>query len=140
MSDSINFDFSELTKLAADLGEVPRNAGPFIRSAVQFTATNVKKDARASVQGGSSRWKAAPGAIDYDIHGTTGARLGGISVEVGYNKDHGGGALGNLREFGAPGKQLAPHNDLANALHKNEGDFQKGLEIALSDAEKKAGL
>lgn len=138
MSDGIGFDFAELDKLAADLGEVPLVAAPLIKSAVQFTATLVKKEAKASV--GGHYWSAAAASIDYDIHGVTGARLGGISAEIGYNKGKAGGPLGNLREFGAPGRDLGPSNDLVNALHANEADFQKGLEIALRDAERKAGL
>lgn len=138
MTDGFSFDFSELDKLAADLGEVPKNAGPNIRSAIQFTATLVKKEAAKSV--GRGRWSAAAAAIDYDLHGTTGARLGGISAEVGYNKGKSGGPLGNLREFGAPHRDLAPSNDLLNAARNNEADFQKGLEKAVSDAERKAGL
>lgn len=146
MSDGISFDFSDLEKLAADLGEVPKNAGPNIRSAVQFTATNVKKDAAATVSQ-RKHFKQAAAGIDYDISGTTGERLGGITAEVGYNKSRRESAkLGNLVEFGSPGNpatnapQLSPGNDLANALEKNQGDFQHGLEIALEDAEKKAGL
>lgn len=138
MTDGIDFDFSELNKLGADLGEVPIIAAPNIRSAVQFTATLVKKEAAKSV--GRGRWSAAAAAIDYDLHGTTGARLGGISAEVGYNKGRAGGPLGNLREFGAPAQNTGPSNDLLKALGNNQADFQKGLEIALKDAERKAGL
>jgi hypothetical protein len=107
---------------------------------VQRTAGNVKKAAVESVKGGSSRWKAAPGAIDYDVKAEAGAGGSNLTVEVGYNKGRRGGGLGNLREFGAPGKGLGPHNDLANALEKNTPDFQHGLEKALSDAERKSGL
>lgn len=141
MADSINFDFSEISKLAADLGEVPGNAGPFIRSAVQFTATNVKKQAAKTVGESATGWKPAAGAIDYDIKAEAGEKSS-LTAEVGYNKSKGAGPLGNLREYGGPsaGNHLAPHNDLANALHDNEADFQKGLEIALRDAEAKSGL
>lgn len=140
MSDSIDFDFSELNSLAADLGKVADNAGPFIRSAVQFTATNVKKDAAKAVGASAKGWKPAAAAIDYDIKAEAGEGGSNLTAEVGYEKSKGAGPLGSLREFGAPGKQLAPHNDLANALEANQGDFQKGLETALKDAEKKAGL
>jgi hypothetical protein len=136
MTDGISFDFSELDKLAADIGEVPLLAAPFIKSAVQFTATLVKKEAKQTV--GFKRWSAAAASIDYDIHGVTGERLGGISAEIGYNKGRAGGPLGNIREFGSP--TVPPSNDLVNALHNNEADFVKGLDIALRDAEKKAGL
>ena len=135
-----DFDFSELNSLAADLGEVAANAGPLIRSAVEVTSGRVKKDAREAVKSGASQWKALPGAIDYEV--TVDAGLGGSSItsEIGYSKERPAGRLGNLREFGSPAKSLAPHNDLANALHANEADFERGLSKAAEDAEKKAGL
>jgi len=136
MSDGIEFDFSELGKLAADMAHVPLIAGPNVVSALKFTSVLIKRESAKSV--GNNRWSAAAGAIDFDVHGTTGARLGAISSEIGYNKDKAGGPLGNLREFGTP--HTAPSNDLLNALHNNEADFQKGLNIALEQAEKKAGL
>lgn len=149
--DSISFDFSELTKLAADLEQVAKTIGPFAHSAVQFTATRIKKEAASSV--GKGRWSAAAAAIDYDI-GSGGAGfsevvqgiLSGsalsnvITAEIGYNKGRGGGPLGNIREFGAPEQNTPPSNDLVNALHSNEADFQKGLEKAAKDAERRAGL
>jgi hypothetical protein len=140
VSDGIDFDFSEINQLAADLGSVADNAGPFIRSAVQFTATNVKRDAAKAVGSSAKGWKPAAAAIDYDIKAEAGQGGSNLTAEVGYNKEKGAGPLGSLREFGAPGQQLAPHNDLANALESNQADFQKGLEIAVKDAERKAGL
>lgn len=149
MADGFDFDFSEVVKLAADLGEVPKNAGPLLNSAIQFTSRLIKDEAASSVGGSSRRWKALPRTIDYDISTGTGASLGGavagvlgladsISSEIGYNKGKGAGPLGTVREFGANGS--APGNDLVNALHNNEGDFQKGIEKAAADAERKAGL
>jgi hypothetical protein len=149
MADSMSFDFSEVTKLAADLGTVAPKSGPFINSAVQVTATKVKKAAQASVKGGSKTWSGLPNTIDYEIKtggsgnllsAATGAVSNSITAEVGYNKARGGGKLGNIREFGAPAKSRGPHNDLANALEANQADFQKGLEIAAADGEKAAGL
>lgn len=140
MADSISVDFSELTKLAADIGKVDIVTAPLVRKAIEVTARKVKDAARAKVAGGAKSWSGLPNTIDYDIHGATGARLGGISAEVGYNKARGGGKLGNIREFGAPGKSRGPHNDLANALEENQADFQEGLEKALADGERAAGL
>lgn len=140
MADGIDFDFSEVVKLAADLGKIDAETAPFVRKAIEVTARKVKDAARAKVAGGARSWSGLPNTIDYDIHGTTGGRLGGISAEVGYNKSRGGGKLGNIREFGAPGKDRGPHNDLANALEENQADFQHGLEIAIADAERAAGL
>lgn len=137
MSDP-NFDFSELTQLAADLGEVADSAGPFINSAVQFTSKEVQKAARKTVQGGNRRWKALPAAIDYEVSTFQGFGVSVIKSDIGYSKDVAAGNLGNIREFG--NSRVAPHNDLANALHEQEDDFVKGLSKALEDAEKKAGL
>lgn len=139
-------DFSELGKLASDLGQASDNIGPFLRSALTKTAGHVKKDAAESV-GGSAAWGAAAAAIDYDVE--TAASDGGsqISIDIGYNKGKAAGALGNLREFGAPnatygGKSvpLGPHNDLLNALEANAADFERGIDKAVDDALKKAGL
>lgn len=134
MADGISGDFSEVMKLAADLGKVADNAGSFINAAVQKTSVRVKQQARKSVGGGA--WAPAGAAINYDVtaDGTQ------IQSEIGYDEPGGGGELGNLREFGAPGRNLAPSSDLVNALHANEADFEKGLSKALEDAEKKAGL
>lgn len=156
MADGIDFDFSEVLKLSEDLGKVPRNAGPLINSAVQVTAVKVKKSAQSKVAGGSKTWSGLPNTIDYEIKTATGgganlfeiadatlassSPANSITAEIGYNKARGGGKLGNIREFGAPGKDRAPHNDLANALEENQADFQHGLEIALADAERAAGL
>lgn len=136
----MGFDFSELTKLAADLGKIDTFTAPFVRKAIEVTARKVKDAARTKVAGGARSWSGLPNTIDYDIHGTTGARLGEISAEVGYNKARGGGKLGNIREFGAPGKSRGPHNDLANTLEENQADFQAGLEKAIADGERAAGL
>ena len=147
MADEIGFDFSELTKLAADLGNVAGTAGPFLRTAIERTSRNVKDAANESIESDdkSGRWTGVTKAVDYDI--TVKAGLGGsqIESEIGYNKSRYGkrAKLGSLREFGAPGADgvpLAPHNDLLNALHANEADFVTGLANALKDAERKAGL
>ena len=152
MADGISFDFSELMKLAADLGDTPDTAGPFINSAVQVTSKRITDEVKKEV--GSGLWKGAAAAIDYDVT-ADGHR---IESEIGYDKDKAGGALGNIREFGAPGAPSgvlkrdgfvpfpgssaprAPHNDLANALRDNEDDFVKGLNRAVDDAMKASNL
>ena len=135
---SINFDYSELNTLSADLGKVAGNTGPFINSAIQFTSNLIKDAAQKSVSGGDRRWKALPSAIDYEV--TVGANGIGsvIESEIGYSKEKGAGKLGNIREFGTP--KLPPHSDLQTALTANEGDFVDGLAKALRDAEKSAGF
>ena len=147
MPDEMNFDFTELTQLAADLGKVAAGADPFIRQALQVTSGNVKDAALKSVEDNdpSGRWTGAKGAIDYELSAFEGFGASVLKSEIGYNVERYGdkARLGNLREYGAPGADgvpLAPHNDLLNALHSNEADFVKGLSIALKDAEKAAGL
>lgn len=158
---SIEFDFSELDALAADLGKVPDNAGKHIRKAVEVTSRKVKDAANDSVKSSRASWsKPLAGAIDYDIEVDAGSGGSSITSEIGYNKTRYGAraSLGSLREFGAPnapsgvfrGNKFipipgtraprAPHNDLQIALHANEADFQHGLEQAIADAEREAGL
>ena len=141
MADGINFDLSELTQLAADLGDVPDNVGPLINSAIQFTSVNVKEAAQKSV-GRRKHFKGGAAGIDYEVNTLQAFGVSVIKSDIGYNKDTDAGKLGNLIEFGAPGSKnaLAPTSDLANALHANEADFERGLKNALIDAEKRSGL
>lgn len=147
MADEAAFDFSELSRLAADLGHVADTAGPFLRTAIERTARNVKDAANDSIQSDdkSGRWKGVTKAVDYDITAKTGSGGSELEAEIGYNRSRYGkrAKLGSLREFGAPGADgvpLAPHNDLVNALHANEADFVKGIAEALNDAQKAVGL
>jgi hypothetical protein len=146
MPDGLDFDFSEMTRHAASFAAAPRESGPFLRSAVMRTSGNVKKEAAQSV-GRSIMWGAAAAAIGYDLVAEPGEALSTLTSHIGYDKDKRGGALGNLREFGAPdatyGGQsvpLAPHNDLLHAMEDNVEDFKRGIIRALDDAEKAAGL
>lgn len=137
---SAEADFTELLELVADLGEVPGNIGPFLVKAIEVTARHVKDDATESVQGsGNKAFRRAGKTIGYDLHGGA-SLIGGsaISAEVGYRKG-GVGNLGNFREFGTSTGQAA-HLDLAQALHKNEADLERGISLAIADAEKAAGL
>lgn len=141
MADDFGLDFSELNKLAADLGTVAANAGPKLRSAIEYTSVEVKKGAQQKV-GKRKHWRQAAAAIDYEIKAS--ASIGGSSItsEIGYDKDKPAGKLGNLVEFGAPNSPnaLTPGDELRTALHEQEADFEKGLSKALEDAERKAGL
>lgn len=156
------FDFSELDMLAADLGKAANNVGPFTAKAVEVTARRVKDAARKRVAG-RKMMKQAASAIDYELKGFRGFGATVFDAEIGYNKAKGPGRIGNLVEFGAPAarevvlivkktgvqwmpkpggrvKPLAPGRELQTALHENEGDFQKGLEIAVNDALREANL
>lgn len=135
-------DFSEVDRLVADIGEVADTIGPYANSAVNFTSVKIKKAAAKSV-GKSPTWGAAAQAIDYDIKVHQAFGVSTIQSEIGFDKEKTAGSLGNLREFGAPDSPngpLAPHNDLAIALHANERDYVYGLQKATEDAERAAGL
>lgn len=133
-------DFSELMSLAADLDAAPASLPKYLRKALDVTSIKIKKDAQNSVKGRKGLGHAAA-AIDYELDGSSGA-VSEMSSEIGYSKDKGAGALGNLIEYGAPnsGNQLAPSHDLGNALLANEGDFVHGLERAVDDAMKASNL
>ena len=135
---SINFDFTELKTLYADLGKVANNTGPFINSAIQFTSNLIKEAAQKSVSSGDRRWKALPSAIDYEVTTFQGFGASVIKSEIGYTQDKDAGKLGNVREFGTP--RVPPHLDLQTALTANEADFEKGLGDAINDALKAGGL
>lgn len=146
MADGVSIDFSELDKLAADLGHAEGEIDKPLKSALAFAAQNVKKDAQTAVFG-DQFFKGAGSAISYDVT----VKSGEVDAEVGYDKGRGGGALGNLREFGAPDAHafgnpfaatvpLAPHNDLQNALGREQADFEHGIDLAVDDALKAAGL
>ena len=135
---SINFDFTELKTLSADLGKVANNTGPFINSAIQFTSNLIKDAAQKSVNDGDPRWKALPSAIDYEVTTFQGFGASVIQSDIGYNRDKPAGHLGNIREFGKP--KIPPHLDLQTALTANEADFEKGITQAIDDALKAGGL
>lgn len=141
MADGIDFDFSELNRLAADLESVPKNIPKFLESALKFTSVRIKRGAARKV-GRRRHFKQAAAAIDFDVKHFKGFGANIIQSEIGYSKDRAAGQLGNLVEFGAPGSPnaLTPGNELVSTLHEEEPDFVKGVERAVDDAHKKAGL
>lgn len=124
MSD-VEFDFSELLKLAADLGKAPDRVKENARKAIQVTATNIKADWRqAANRTGLGRYSAD---ITYDTKITA----DGVQAEIGPT-------IGDSGSFGfvedAPGGvRSAPQHAARDAVRKNEADFIKGLAIALDD-------
>ena len=141
MADGIEFDFSELTRLAADIDEAADNVMPLIETALGVTSLRIKRGAARKVSR-RRHFRQAAGAIDYDVRHFAG--FGGASAEseIGFDKDREAGALGNLTEFGAPGSPnaLTPGNELASTLHDEEPDFVRGVERAVDDALRKVGL
>jgi hypothetical protein len=149
MADGITFNFDDLDRLAADLESVPKNIGPFLESAIKFTSVRIKRGAARKV-GRRRHFKQAAAAIDFDVKHFKGFGAEVVQSEIGYNKDkvvgegkwRTPGNLGNIIEFGAPGStnSLTPGNELVTTLHEEEADFVSGIEKAVDDAHKKAGL
>lgn len=120
-----NFDFSELSRLAADLGEVPAKVRGNVRKAVEVTARNVKDDWRKPLAQ-SERIPRGPQSISYDIS----VQPHDITAEIG--PDIGGpGALVGMLEYGTP--TTPPTGYGHEALRRNQADFVRGLEIAAGD-------
>jgi hypothetical protein len=105
---------------------------------LQVAATNVKKGWAERLKG-SAYASGAPSSISYDLHGTTGARLGALSAEIGPELK-GQGPIAGLIEMGSPGRNLAPHGFGLAALHDEEPDFETGVGKVVDSALKKANL
>lgn len=120
-------DFSELTRLAADLTGAPEAAARFVKKAVQYTATELKKDWQQGAERSGLTGYAA--AIDYDMKYPGGA----IQAEIGPNLTRNQGSFGFVED--APGGvRSMPQHAGRDALRANEADFVRGLEIAIFDA------
>lgn len=122
---SINFDFSEVNKLAADLGDAPDRVKANARKALQVTATNIKADWRSGAN------RTGLGGYAADITYKIKASTGGIEAEIGPTPGD-AGSFG-LVEDATGDVRSAPQHAGRDALKKNEADFIKGLVIALDD-------
>ena len=131
-----NLDFSDLEQLSRDLGEVPKNAGKYVRKATEVTARHIKDGWRGKLEGATGL-PAASRAIQYEMRGGEAVRGSTISAEI-EPKQGGQGSLVFVTEFGA--LATAPRGYGRAALAENEDDFDKGLASALEDAEREAGL
>jgi hypothetical protein len=148
MAGGIEFDFSEIQTLAADLGKVPANAGRHIVAAVEETAGDIKTDWRGKLDGA----RFLPGAaksISYDL-GSSGQSLirealnsgagelaNAVTAEIGA-KLGGQGSLVGIVEYGSP--TLAPRGYGAAALKENEQKFAERLAKATLEAERELSI
>jgi len=137
MADGVEYDLTELDQLSASFGAVPDHVGPNINTAITGTSMGIKKAWQAPLKG-SRTLPMLPYAISFDI--AVGHFFGAsvIKSEIGFDKEKPQGALGNVSEYGTPTISGRGHG--AAALHANEDDFQRGLEIAVELAERAAGL
>lgn len=126
----------DLNALARDLGEIPKATAPFVRKAVEVSARNIK-DLIRNEYSGARQLPGAARSISYDLHGSTGSRLGGIGAEIGPELG-GQGSIVGLVDEGAP--RTPGRKRIPKALNDEAPGFEKGIELAIEDGLKAAGL
>lgn len=135
MSD-MDFDFSELDKLAVDAGEVPTNSGPKFVAAVHRTSMSVK-EAWADKLKGSPGLNVIARTVSYDLSSFQGFGASVLEAEIGPTK----GGAGNLATISEFGNSRHPARGFGRAaLEENQDDFEKGITAAIDDALKESGL
>jgi len=123
----IEFDFSEVDSLAADLGVVPRETIRNARKAVEVTARHVKDDWRQGADRSGLHEYAY--SVDYDMKLDVDGQIG---AEVGPNLGKRQGSFGFVEEGGVDVKS-APQNAGRDAAKANEADFERGILLAVAD-------
>lgn len=139
MPDSISIDSSDLSRLVADLGDVPQRSGRNLRTAIEVTARHVRDDTRTAASGSTS-FPDFPRSITYDIEGAGSRGTGSqLTAEIGPDRQRGyPGNWGAILEYGSVNS--APRGYLHGALQRNEDDFERGIERAVDDSLKSLGL
>lgn len=131
----VEFDFSELQKLAVDIEGADTRVRRNTRKAVERSAFVGKKlwanSARSHNVHGSLRQY--PASIDYDVEGIgAGNRSGEISAEIGPTLGKGQGSLGIVEEApgGVAGKPQRNREKIEQPLME---DFARGILAAVGD-------
>lgn len=128
----VETDFSDVTKLVADLEDAPNLLAENARAAIEVTARNVRDDWRESWKG-SEHVPAGAASITYDLEGVASALLGKsvMEAEIGPEIGRAAGPLVGMLEYGTP--TTGPRGYGAEALRKNEADFIEGIQKAAGD-------
>ena len=127
----------DLGDLVRYLGTVPRYSQRFVHAALGKTALGMKTGWRgiASAYSRAGRLRGFPASIDYEVTGD----FPTYEAEIGPNVGAGQGSLGIIEDAGggvtAPAMKARP-----KLLKSGEADFEKGLDNAVADALKRAGL
>lgn len=125
----------DLESLHRDLGEIPRHSGRFVKAALSKTAMDAKEVWRDLATGPSGGHASGyPHKIDFDVQGDWPS----YQAEVGPNLG-GQGSLGIL-EDSPGGVASAPQKARPKVAKAIESDFEKGLDKAVDDALRRAGL
>lgn len=124
----------DLSRLERDLGTIPLHSARFVNQALKGTALEAKKTWQEIVQSSGST-KHYGSAIDFDVEGAWPE----FRAEVGPNLGRSQGPLGILED--APGGVTAPPMKARPRVVKAvEKDFERGLDNAVDDALRRAGL
>lgn len=104
---SIQFDWSEVHRLGAELSGAEDRAMPKVIATTRRAAFNIKRNARATIQGQitGTYLPHYPWAISYE---TTVSR-GEIDAEIGPRADKPQGGMGPGVEFGSSNTRPHPH-------------------------------
>lgn len=137
MSDRLDADTTDYTRLAADLGSVSREAAPRLKKALEVTARNVKDGWRDKLVG-SSTIPAGSSAISYDIKGTAGVNTSELEAEIGPQLGRRQATIVGITETGTP--KIAPRGFGLAALAENVDDFERGIDKAIDDTLRANGL
>lgn len=114
-------DFSEVMKLAADLGKASKKVYDEADRIAEKTALLIKNSMQREARS-NGRTQHFAGSISYD----RAAKLGAIGYEIGPDKDRTQGALGNLLYFGSSNN--GPTLDVEVGIRLHEPDFIKRME------------
>lgn len=123
----------DFSKLIRDLGTVPDNAGEFLDKAVQVSARNIKDAWRDKLEG-ANHLPLGSRTITYDTNRTRQSR----SAEIGAERGRSQARFVKVVENGAP--TLGARGYGAGALRDEAPGFDRGVQKAVDDALKKAGL
>ena len=126
MGVGASFDFSDLLKLAVDVGNAPVKRAENLIPALTVTGHKVRDDWREPLSG-SEYLPGGAASVTYEVK--TGASLLGsaVSVEIGPELK-GQGPLVGMLEYGTPNTGARGYG--AAALKRNEADFELGIQKA----------
>lgn len=125
----------DLSRLEYDLGAIPLQSARFVNQALTGTAMEAKKTWQELARSKGGRTKHYSHAIDFDVEGSWPE----FRAEVGPNLGRSQGPLGILED--APGGVTAPPQKARPRVVKAvEKDFERGLDKAVDDALRRAGL
>lgn len=135
---SVDYDLSEFSALAADIGAAIPGGKKKFQQALTVTARRVKDDWNDKLYS-EGHAKRTGRAITYDLTEFEGFGASVIEAEIGAVRGSGRQA-GVVRLLENGSIHNGAHGYGAAALQANQGDFEHGIETAIDDAMNRAGL